>query len=102
MGIITYGNKASVYKSLGSVNNNDLDNILALPFNNEANTNLEAGLQAANSEFQGPNARKNAMRVIVVMAATYNPSGVTAPQAVAKTFIEDGGVLMVFGKPCPF
>lgn len=98
VGIITYGNQANVLYPLGSVNNNDLDQIFSLPFNNDANTNLESALKAANDQFQGTAHRPNAKSVIVVMAATYNPGGVTAPQATAHTFIENGGILMVFSR----
>ena len=96
MGIITYGNTAVSYKDLGSVNNDDLDNIFSLPYNAESHTNLEAAIQLAVSQFNGPSHRSNARKVIVVMASTYNPGGVTAPQQAAEGFKEDGGVLIVY------
>lgn len=98
VGIITYGNSANVLYPLGSVNNDDIDRLFDLPFNNDPMTNLEAGLQAAIAEFNGPNHRINAREVIIVMAAAFNPIGTNAPSKTASTFKEDGGVLMVFSE----
>lgn len=96
MGIITYGNTANVLYPLGSLDNDDIDNLFNLPFNNDPLANLEAGIQAAVAQFNGPNHRGNARRVIIVMAAVFNPEGENAPNKTAQTFKEQDGVLMVF------
>ena len=83
---------------MGSVNNDDLENIESLPFNNETITNLEAGIQVAAAELIGPAHRQNAKKVIIVFATTFNPQGSHPPQEAAQTFIADGGILMVYSK----
>ena len=79
-----------------------ISNLFGLPFNNDPMTNLEAGLQAAIAQFNGPNHRSNARRIIIVMAAAFDPEGANAPFKTASTFKEDGGILMVYSKFEPF
>ena len=40
--MIVYATNASVVYPLGSINNDDIDNIMSLPFYNDQGTNLEA------------------------------------------------------------
>ena len=83
---------------LGSLDNDRINDLLDLPFNDEPMTNLEAGLQAAVAQFNGPNHRSNARWIIIVMAAAFDPEGTNAPNKTATTIKEDGGILMVFSE----
>ena len=97
--MVTYGNDAKLVYPLGSINNADIDGIFGLPYNGDKTTNLEAAIQLAMQQFNGPNHRPNARRVMFVMAAVYDPDGVTAPQKAATTFKEADGVMIVYSKP---
>lgn len=90
----------TVYRSLGNVTNDDLDYIdpSDLPYYAGDTTNLEGAMQAAMDQFATSNHRVNAKKVIVVVATTFNPTGVTAPQQVATQFKESGGILVIYGR----
>ena len=98
MGVITYGNDATVLYPLGSLDNYDIDNLFELPYKGDKSTNLEAAIQAAVGEFNSARHRSNARRVIFIYAAVYNPDGVTSPNKTATTFKESDGVILVYSE----
>ena len=95
---MTYGDNSTVYRPLGSIDNEDIGNIKTLPYNGDEKTNLEEGIRAAIGEFNGVGHRPNARRVIVIMAATYREKGSVSPEQLAETFKESGGVIIVYRK----
>ncbi|PAV74139.1 hypothetical protein WR25_06762 isoform D [Diploscapter pachys] len=97
VGMIVYATNASVVYPLGSINNDDIDGIMSLPFYNDQGTNLEAAISLAMDQFNNQTIhRTNARQVIVVLATTYRQGDYQDPTEITNSFKENGGILIVY------
>ncbi|PAV57619.1 hypothetical protein WR25_24287 [Diploscapter pachys] len=109
VGMIVYAINSSVVYPLGSINNDDIDSIMSLPFYNDQGTDLGAAILLAIDQFNNETMhRANARQVIVLLATTYNRQGGSQdPVSIANSFKENGGILIVYdyveahGAPAP-
>ncbi|PAV74415.1 hypothetical protein WR25_02417 [Diploscapter pachys] len=98
VGMIVYATNASVVYPLGSINNDDIDGIMGLPFYNDQGTDLGAAILLAIDQFNDETMhRVDARPVIVVLATAYNRFGnYKDPVQIATAFKENGGILILY------
>ncbi|CAD6185842.1 unnamed protein product [Caenorhabditis auriculariae] len=97
VGIILYDSEPLLYAPLGSLDNDEIDDIsFTNEYRNIDYTNIEAALRMAMDQFDTNAHRPNVRKVIQIYGTVYRPGGVDDPQQIANTFKEDGGVIIVY------